>query len=319
MLKQLLLLGALAAPVAAQSGSLSTGFGGPMSGGQVMYFDLVSQTDLSISSLDVRIQDGNPGTFVRIFRRDGTSLNNEGTASGWSAVAQGTIPNPNSVSLLSSVTLDQSIPLPAGRHGIMIEYVGDVPRYSDGLFPLGRLAADNADLEIYEGSAGNTPFSGRCCAPRVFSGTVYYDLGVSGPIGGSYCTASPNSTGVPTQISAFGSDVAASNDVLIRCESMPLNAVTLLVASQTQGFVVNPGGSQGNLCLSGSVGRFLGSVANSGAAGSIEVSVDLSAIPQPNGTVSAMAGESWNFQCWHRDVNPSVTSNFSNGVSILFP
>ncbi len=59
-------------------------------------------------------------------------------------------------------------------------------------------------------------------------------------------------------------------------------------------------------------------MANSGAAGSIEVSVDLSAIPQPNGTVSAMAGESWNFQCWHRDVNPSVTSNFSNGVSILF-
>lgn len=318
MLKQLLLLGALAAPAAAQSGSLSTNYGGPMSGGQVMYFDLVALTDLSISSFDVRIQDGNPGTFVRVFRRDGTSLNNEGTASGWLSVAQGSIPNPNSLSSLSSVTLDQSIPLPAGRHGIMIEYVGDVPRYSDGLFPLGRLAADNADLEIYEGSAGNTPFSGRCCAPRVFSGTVYYNLGVAGPIGGNYCTATPNSTGVPTEISAFGSDVVANNEVLVRCESMPLNAVGLLVTSQTQGFVASPGGSQGNLCLGGSIGRFIGSVASSGSTGSIEVSVDLNAVPQPNGSVSAMAGQTWNFQFWHRDQNPTATSNFSNGVSILF-
>jgi hypothetical protein len=41
--------------------------------------------------------------------------------------------------------------------------------------------------------------------------------------------------------------------------------------------------------------------------------------PQPNGTVPVMAGETWSFQCWHRDVaGGAATSNFSEGVSLTF-
>ena len=46
--------------------------------------------------------------------------------------------------------------------------------------------------------------------------------------------------------------------------------------------------------------------------------IDLTAIPTPTGTTSAMAGDTWNFQCWHRDANPTATSNFTNGYRVVF-
>ena len=46
--------------------------------------------------------------------------------------------------------------------------------------------------------------------------------------------------------------------------------------------------------------------------------MDLNALPQPSGFVSAQSGETWNFQCWFRDQNPTVTSNFTQGYRITF-
>ena len=74
------------------------------------------------------------------------------------------------------------------------------------------------------------------------------------------------------------------------------------------------GGSQGNLCLGGSIGRFL--PAQSTAAGTFAMTVDLDAIPTPLGSVSVLSGETWNFQTWHRDL--AGTSNFTEGASVLF-
>ena len=44
-------------------------------------------------------------------------------------------------------------------------------------------------------------------------------------------------------------------------------------------------------------------------------SPDLGDLPQ--GTVVS-AGETWNFQLWYRDVNPTQTSNTSNGLAVTF-
>ncbi|MFT7678549.1 MAG: hypothetical protein ACI8QC_002542, partial [Planctomycetota bacterium] len=35
-------------------------------------------------------------------------------------------------------------------------------------------------------------------------------------------------------------------------------------------------------------------------------------------SVAVVAGDTWNFQCWHRDQNPNTTSNFSEGRSVQF-
>ena len=85
-----------------------------------------------------------------------------------------------------------------------------------------------------------------------------------------------------------------------------------------QDFKAFPGGSQGNLCLGGGIGRHAKQVANSGAAGELVIHVDLTALPRPNGTHSVVAGETWNFQCWFRDNVGVPTSNFTDAIEIAF-
>ncbi len=132
---------------------------------------------------------------------------------------------------------------------------------------------------------------------------------IGGSDGISEIRTALNSTGAAGEVSAQGSPLAANND-------LTLTASMLLTFSF--GFVMNPGGSQGNLCLGGSIGRFVQQIQSSGAQGVISIDVDLTVLPQPNGSVAAMAGETWNFQCWYRDANPSTTSNFTDAVSIDF-
>ncbi len=140
-----------------------------------------------------------------------------------------------------------------------------------------------------------------------------------GGIGSDYCgPAVNNSSGGPAVLAASGSATASDNDLNLSATGVPVNQFGYLVASQTQGFIMTPGTSQGNLCLGGNIGRFLNLVQSSGAAGTLNFDVDTTMVPQPSGTVAIMGGETWNFQAWFRDANPTSTSNFTQGVSIVF-
>jgi hypothetical protein len=137
----------------------------------------------------------------------------------------------------------------------------------------------------------------------------------------STCASNPNSTGNVAGLSGAGSNLVASNDVRLMATSMPLNAFGFFLTSRTAGNVANPGGSQGVLCLGGSIGRFVGpgQIMNSGAAGSIALQIDLTSMPQPTGPVAVVPGETWHFQAWFRDaVGGSATSNFTNGMTAVF-
>ncbi len=144
---------------------------------------------------------------------------------------------------------------------------------------------------------------------------------ISTEIGSPYCMAALNSTGVAAEISGDGSTVVADNDVTLTASSLPSNAFGFFIASTQQGFVMNPGGSSGNLCLSGAIGRYVGpgQIQNSGPGGAFSLLIDLTAIPQPNGAVMASPGDIWNFQAWYRDSGPTgATSNFTPGLEIMF-
>jgi len=138
-------------------------------------------------------------------------------------------------------------------------------------------------------------------------------------IGTNYCgPANFNSTGQSAVISAFGSDVASQNQLTLTASQLPTGKFGYFLNSDVQGFVPFPGGSQGNLCLGGGIGRHAKQIANSGAAGELVIDVDLTALPRPGGTHSVVAGETWNFQCWFRDNVGGPTSNFTDAVSVLF-
>lgn len=138
-------------------------------------------------------------------------------------------------------------------------------------------------------------------------------------LGDPYCAPTQHSGGVSGIQTALGSNVTSDDDVLLIASRLPTNTVGYFIGSQTQGFVANAGGSQGNLCLSGAVSRFNSSVFNSGVPRSGSLRVDLDAFPSPTGTIAVSAGESWNFQCWFRDsFGGMATSNFTNAVNIVF-
>ena len=160
------------------------------------------------------------------------------------------------------------------------------------------MAGSSAKLNNFRGSA------------RVFSG--------EDPIGTNYCAAAPNSTGMGSAISAFGSDVASSNDFALFALHLPQNQLGYFLNSTTQLFVFPVPNSQGALCLGGQIGRYYPRVFNTGITGTAWMTLDLTSTPTPSGTVSIVAGETWNFQCWYRDNNPGPTSNFTDGVSITF-
>ena len=138
-------------------------------------------------------------------------------------------------------------------------------------------------------------------------------------IGTSYCAAVPNSTGALGNLGALGFAAANRNEVTLQASSLPTSVLTFFLASLDQGFVAQPGGSEGNLCLGGSIGRYIrpGEVRNSGAAGATQLKISLTDVPQPNGSIVISAGTSLYFQGWHRDAAAGMTtSNFTTGLRI---
>ncbi|MEZ6016236.1 MAG: sialidase family protein [Planctomycetota bacterium] len=152
---------------------------------------------------------------------------------------------------------------------------------------------------------------------EVYVSGILFNIG----LGTNYCQALANSTGQAAQMTADGTRFIADNNVRLVASSLPLNAFGFFLTSRSQGLVMNPGGSQGNLCLTGSIGRYVGAgqIKNSGAQGEISLQLSLSSMPTPTGLVSAMSGDTWNFTAWYRDsVNGLATSNFADGLEISF-
>lgn len=141
-------------------------------------------------------------------------------------------------------------------------------------------------------------------------------------VGVEYCSpAVPNSTGAAARMSATGSAEVAQNDLTLEASSLPSSSFGYFLTSATQGLVVNPGGTQGNLCLAGAIGRYFrpGQIMNSGSAGVISLAVDLNQHPTPVGFVAVQPGQTWNFTAWYRDaVAGNATSNFADGLEITF-
>ncbi len=155
--------------------------------------------------------------------------------------------------------------------------------------------------------------------PSAFNDVGSFQTTVSVPAGA--CAAEPNSTGDVGVISVSGSALIQENVVTLGMSHLPPASTAFFIVSRTQGFVAGAGGSDGNLCLGGQIGRYVGpgQVSHSGALGQIVLDVDLQAIPQPGGFASTTSGETWYMQGWHRDVSSTgLTSNFTGAVEVAW-
>ncbi|MEM8712419.1 MAG: SdrD B-like domain-containing protein, partial [Planctomycetota bacterium] len=147
-----------------------------------------------------------------------------------------------------------------------------------------------------------------------------YDASGPSGIGTPYCgPAVNNSLGLPGELRASGSIAAAANDVRLLASQLPPGSLGYFIVGASAGFIPNPGGSSGNLCILPPLGRYVPFAAAVSPAGTMELDLDLTAIPQPTSTVAAHPGETWRFQLWHRDgIGGVPTSNFTEGLAITF-
>ncbi len=151
--------------------------------------------------------------------------------------------------------------------------------------------------------------------------SVSIEAAPGGLIGTPYCTAAPNSTGSIGTTTAYGRQTVGDNDITLTASGLPLQSFGYFLVSADQGFVVGAGGSDGNLCLGGAIGRFVGEnqVMQTDFGGEIALPIYLTELPTPTGSVMVQAGQTWNFQLWNRDSGASgQTSNFTQGLSVTF-
>lgn len=135
------------------------------------------------------------------------------------------------------------------------------------------------------------------------------------------CTGNPNSTGIVSTTFVVGSPSAQANDSTLWTVGLPAGAFGFFITSPMQGFIQNPAGSSGNICLGGGIGRLLngGGTMVSDPAGTFRFENDLTQHPTPNGVVTIQSGEEWFFQAWHRDSEGGLpTSNFSEACSVVY-
>lgn len=140
-------------------------------------------------------------------------------------------------------------------------------------------------------------------------------------IGATYCSGVSNSTGVNGSIVATGATDPTANAVTVTASNLPGSMFGFFLTSRTPAVVAQAGGSQGTLCLGGTIGRYAGpgQILRSDITGSFRLTLDLSAMPIGIASVPVTSGQTWRFQAWHRDtVNNVATSNLTDAVEVLF-
>jgi hypothetical protein len=152
-------------------------------------------------------------------------------------------------------------------------------------------------------------------AAQVEGAAFVFDL----PLGEDVCNGLANSTGASAWLEALGSRQIDKGLLRLRAGDLVPGQMAMFIAGESSGYVINPGGSQGALCLGGRLARFNrpGELGVASADGRMERVIGTDSIPV-NPTVPILAGESWVFQCWYRDNNAGFSSNFSAAVEVQF-
>lgn len=188
-------------------------------------------------------------------------------------------------------------------------------------------AGDNASVPsqtVNDFAEGRRFFDSPTVADTGAGTTPLVDMGAlewSDILGRYYCPSNAHSNGLGGRIYAEGSSAVADNNLVLRAESLPFDQFLIFINGTERAFIANAGGSSGNLCVGGALGRFnaLSQIIDTGPTGTAQLAIDLNTIPTPFGPTTVLAGETWHFQAWFRDnIFGIQTANFTDAVAITF-
>lgn len=131
-------------------------------------------------------------------------------------------------------------------------------------------------------------------------------------------SAAPVGTAVdpPTGAAARGNESAGLGAIDFTGQGLPSSNPGPSPALPA-GFVANPGGSAGNLCLGPGILRL---ATGNGPADTSDTWHGALELPAPGqaGAFQVQAGATWHFQIWYRQPGTPASSNFSGSLAITF-
>ncbi len=183
-MKASFVLAVLGLAAASNAQSLTTLFAsnnGGSAGGNVYFNITVGANAITITGFNTNTSIAAGGSFnFQAWTVAGTYLGNEQNAGAWTQVTTGSGVSAGN-DQPSAVTLNNSFTLNANTtYGVALSLSNPIGvgtanhRYTNGTGTNQNFS--NADLSIALGAAQNVPFSGSPFTPRVWNGTVFYDV-----------------------------------------------------------------------------------------------------------------------------------------------
>lgn len=279
-----------ATDIAAQS-SLTTTFASNNAGavGGMVFFDVVVANPAGVTIKKLDINTTAARGFLQVYTTPNSYVGVGAQPQAWIQAATGVLV-PAGQDNPSEVCLGAGLFLPAGSHGVAL--VGDEinHRYSNGV---AGTVVSSADLSVAIGAAANTPFGGAQFAPRLWNGTVHYDVGQSSTFSCAYTESFGDgcTTGATSWYQEF-SDLTSFD--LVGTFATPL-AIRAITAGAT-GYIVLPATpawyAPTGVALSNNNSSFPGPVTASTLSATINLPF---AFTYPGGTTTTLhaAGNGW--------------------------
>ncbi len=162
----------------ASADQLSTFYGSDNNGspGGAVYFDaMIGANSLSITGFDTNTADTLSFSNFQVWLLVGLTSQGNETSSAWMQIATGSgtgagLDQPTAVTLSNSFVLNANT-----LYGIALVMAPGLGHYytnGNG----SNQSFSNSDLGLSLGSATNVPFTGPVFSPRVWNGTMYYDV-----------------------------------------------------------------------------------------------------------------------------------------------
>jgi PEP-CTERM motif len=166
------------AMASARADQLSTFYGSDNNGspGGAVYFDaMVGSSSLSITGFDTNTSGTSPFSNFQVWLLVGLTSQGNETSSAWMEIATGSgtgagLDQPTAVTLSNPFVLNANT-----LYGIaLVMDPGLGHYYTNGTGSNQNFS--NSDLALSLGSATNVPFTAPVFSPRVWNGTIYYDV-----------------------------------------------------------------------------------------------------------------------------------------------
>lgn len=144
--------------------------------GGMVFFDLDVTSPIGIQIFAMDINTSSAAGTIDVYTTPSTWVGKEANASLWTMASTGNFDGAG-VGFATEVCMAPGFYLPQGQYGIAIAQDATTSQaYTTGTPPF-QLVYSTTDLSLTAGASNNAHFSGAPFSPRVWNGSIYYNLG----------------------------------------------------------------------------------------------------------------------------------------------